>query len=81
MDRWLAAYVAAWKSYDRDAIGALFTADVRCWYHPFDDPVAGREAIVESWLDGRDAPEVQPDEAGKRPQPEQNQKADEPFHC
>jgi hypothetical protein len=27
VDRWLAAYVAAWKSYDRDAIGALFAAD------------------------------------------------------
>src|SRR3981189_2257388 len=29
----------------------------------------------------RGAPEVQPDEAGKGAQPEQNQKANEPFHC
>src|SRR5258708_23030087 len=28
----------------------------------------------------RGAPEVQPDEAGKGAQPEQNQKANEPFH-
>ncbi len=25
---WLAAYVAAWKSYDRDEIAALFADDV-----------------------------------------------------
>ena len=50
VDRWLAAYVAAWKSYERDAIGALFSDDARCWYHPFDEPVVGRDAIVESWL-------------------------------
>jgi ketosteroid isomerase-like protein len=57
VDEWLAAYVAAWKSYDRDAIGALFSDDAQCWYHPFDDPVVGRKAIVDSWAeeDRRDA--------------------------
>jgi hypothetical protein len=56
VDRWLEAYVAAWKSYDREAIGALFSDDVRCWYHPYDDPVVGREAVVESWVGEKDAP-------------------------
>jgi ketosteroid isomerase-like protein len=50
VDRWLAAYVAAWKSYDRDEIAALFSVDVTYRYHPYDDPLRGREAVVASWL-------------------------------
>jgi ketosteroid isomerase-like protein len=50
VDRWLAAYVAAWKNYDRDQIAALFSDDVTYRYHPYDDPVRGRAAVVESWL-------------------------------
>ncbi|MDX6636881.1 MAG: hypothetical protein QOJ01_392 [Solirubrobacterales bacterium] len=47
---WLDAYIAAWKSYEREAIAALFSEDVRYRYHPADEPIAGREAVVESWL-------------------------------
>ena len=47
---WLDAYVAAWKAYDPEAIGALFSDDVKYRFHPYDDPVEGREAVVESWL-------------------------------
>jgi ketosteroid isomerase-like protein len=47
---WLDAYVDAWKSYDPEAIGALFSDDVEYRFHPYDDPVEGREAVVESWL-------------------------------
>jgi len=50
IDRWLEAYVSAWKSYDRDEIAALFAEDVSYRYHPYDPPVEGREAVVESWL-------------------------------
>ena len=50
VDRWLRAYVEAWKSYDRDQIGELFAEDVRYRYHPYDDPVEGRDAVVRSWL-------------------------------
>jgi ketosteroid isomerase-like protein len=53
---WLDRYVDAWRSYDADAIGALFTADATYAYHPYDDPLRGREAIVESWLGERDEP-------------------------
>ncbi len=61
---WLDSYVAAWLSYDADDIAALFTEDVAYRYHPFDDPIVGREAVVASWVgettaDGasdRDAP-------------------------
>ena len=50
VDRWLAGYVSAWKSYDPDEIGALFSDDVEYRYHPYDEPVHGRDAVVEAWL-------------------------------
>jgi ketosteroid isomerase-like protein len=50
VDRWLADYVAAWKSYDPEAIGALFAEDVEYRYHPYDEPVRGRDAVVEAWV-------------------------------
>ena len=47
---WLDDYVAAWLSYDADEIRALFTEDIAYRYHPYDDPIVGREAVVASWL-------------------------------
>jgi ketosteroid isomerase-like protein len=64
VDRWLADYVEAWKSYDRDRIAALFAEDVRYRYHPADDPIEGRDAVVESWLGEGDH-----DDASTRDQP------------
>jgi ketosteroid isomerase-like protein len=65
VDRWLQAYVAAWKSYDRDQIGALFAEDVEYRYHPYDVPVRGRDAVIESWLGESDnAAASTRDEAG-----------------
>jgi ketosteroid isomerase-like protein len=56
VDRWLAAYVDAWKSYDPDLIDALFAEDVTYRYHPYDDPVVGRHAVVSAWVGEPDAP-------------------------
>jgi hypothetical protein len=53
---WLDAYVAAWRSYDRVAIEALFAGDVRYAYHPYDEPLAGPAAVADSWLAERDEP-------------------------
>jgi hypothetical protein len=61
---WLDKYVAAWLCYDANDIAALFTEDIVYRYHPYDDPIVGRESVVASWLgedssDGastRDAP-------------------------
>ena len=50
VNRWLDAYVEAWKTYDAEQIGALFSDDVAYRYHPYDDPIEGREAVVASWL-------------------------------
>jgi hypothetical protein len=47
---WLDRYVEAWRSYDAAAIGDLFTEDVRYRYHPYDDPIVGRDVVVASWL-------------------------------
>ena len=57
LQRWLDGYVAAWRSNDAGAIGDLFTADAEYRYHPADEPVFGRDAIVASWLE-------EPDETG-----------------
>jgi ketosteroid isomerase-like protein len=48
--RWLDDYVEAWKTYDRDRISALFAEDVEYRYHPYDEPITGRDAVVGSWL-------------------------------
>jgi ketosteroid isomerase-like protein len=53
---WLDAYVEAWRSYDEAAIRALFADDVTYVYHPYDEPLIGPAAIVESWLGDRDEP-------------------------
>ena len=47
--RWLDQYVAAWKSYDPEAIGELFADDAVYRYRPEDEGIRGREAIVRSW--------------------------------
>jgi hypothetical protein len=52
---WLDRYVRAWKSYDPAAIGDLFNQDAEYSYGPYQEPVRGRDAIVASWLEGRDA--------------------------
>lgn len=61
---WLDRYVAAWETYDPAAIGDLFAEDATYRYHPADEPIVGRDAIVRSWIDpdpgsaasGRDEP-------------------------
>jgi hypothetical protein len=53
---WLDAYVRAWKTYDPQAIGDLFSANATYAYDPFSDPIRGRPAIVASWLEAPDTP-------------------------
>ncbi len=50
VDRWLADYIAAWKSYDRDEVAALFGEGITYRYHPADEPIVGRDAVVASWM-------------------------------
>jgi hypothetical protein len=54
--RWLEGYIAAWKSYDREQILALFSDGVHYRYYPYDEPIVGREAVADAWLADRDEP-------------------------
>jgi SnoaL-like domain len=53
---WLDRYVEAWRAYDRAAIGDLFAEGATYRYHPYDEPVVGVDAIVESWFEEPDEP-------------------------
>lgn len=55
VQRWLDAYVDAWRSYDPTAIAALFSDDATYAYQPYREPVRGRDAIVADWLESPDA--------------------------
>ena len=48
---WLDRYIDAWRTYDEQAIGDLFSEDARYRYHPSDDGFVGRDAIVRAWLE------------------------------
>jgi len=65
VDRWLAEYVAAWKSYDPDQIEALFSEDVVYRYHPYDEPFRGLDDVVKAWRGETDR-----DAAGTRDDPD-----------
>lgn len=54
VQRWLDKYVEAWKSYDPQAIGELFSDDAAYYHSPYGEPVRGRAAIVANWLEDRD---------------------------
>ncbi len=54
--QWLQDYVSAWKSYDSQAIAALFNEHATYRYNPYDEPLRGRDAIVANWLENRDVP-------------------------
>jgi ketosteroid isomerase-like protein len=47
--RWIDAYLAAWRTYDPDAIGDLFSDDAEYRYYPATEPFRGRAAIVAAW--------------------------------
>jgi hypothetical protein len=46
----------AWETYAPETIGDLFTDDATYYFHPYDKPVVGRQAIVGAWLKHPDAP-------------------------
>lgn len=57
LQKWLDAYVEAWRTYDPDKIRALFTEDATYRFNPFEkNPLSGREAIVANWRQSPDAP-------------------------
>ncbi|HEX8102164.1 MAG TPA: nuclear transport factor 2 family protein [Solirubrobacteraceae bacterium] len=61
VDRWLSRYVEAWRTYDRERIAALFSAGAKYRYHPYDEWIDGRDAIVRAWLGEDESARDQPD--------------------
>ena len=68
---WLDRYIAAWRSYDPQAIGDLFSEDATYRYHPWDDPIEGRAEIVRAWTapDGNESSRDEPDTWDARYEP------------
>ena len=57
-DRWVAAYVEAWRAPGTDALTDLFTPNATYSRHPYEDPTpTGIEAIEKLWDDERNAGE------------------------
>jgi ketosteroid isomerase-like protein len=56
VQRWLDAYVAAWRTYDIDSIANLFSQEATYAYQPWAEPIQGRDAIVTAWLSDQDDP-------------------------
>jgi hypothetical protein len=46
---WLDAYGRAWEAGDPEAAAKLFTEDAAYHETPFDEPMRGREEILEYW--------------------------------
>ena len=54
VQRWLDAYVTAWRTSDEEAIRAMFSPDATYAFHPYDEPLRGADAIIDAWLSERD---------------------------
>ena len=53
---WLERYIQAWRTYDVQQIGSLFTDDAELRSNVFEEPIRGRDAIVASWFEDQDEP-------------------------
>ena len=49
VDAWLAAYERAWRTAGTASLGALFSERVTYQMSPYEQPLAGLEAIGEMW--------------------------------
>jgi ketosteroid isomerase-like protein len=55
--RWLASYEAAWRAPDTQGLAEIFTDDASYRQSPYQEPVAGLDAIMRMWDEERDGPD------------------------
>lgn len=56
-EKWVDAYIKAWKSNKPEEVTGLFTKKALYSTGPFDEPWIGQEAIQKGWLAIGDQPE------------------------
>ncbi len=57
VQRWLDAYVAAWRSNEPKDIQPLFADDAVYYPTPYEQPLRGPEAIATAWIAEPDPPD------------------------
>jgi ketosteroid isomerase-like protein len=55
--QWLAAYEAAWRTPGTEGLAEIFTDDASYLQSPYDEPVAGLDAIRRMWDEERAGPD------------------------
>jgi uncharacterized protein (TIGR02246 family) len=55
--QWLAAYEAAWRTPGAEGLAGIFTDDASYLQSPYDEPVAGLDAIRRMWEQERAGPD------------------------
>lgn len=55
--RWISSYEAAWRAPGTENLSSLFTRDATYLQSPYEDPVAGLDAIAEMWEEEREGPD------------------------
>jgi ketosteroid isomerase-like protein len=55
--RWLAGYEAAWRAPGTGSLAGLFTADATYLQSPYEQPIAGLDAIKQMWEAEREGPD------------------------
>jgi ketosteroid isomerase-like protein len=56
VSQWLARYEAAWRAPGTDGLAQLFTGDATYLHSPYEQPIAGLDAIRQMWDEDRDGP-------------------------
>ena len=57
VSRWLAGYEAAWRAPGTEKLAEVFTGDATYRYSPYEEPIAGLEAVRRMWDEKRDGPD------------------------
>ena len=57
VSQWLAAYEAAWRAPGPQGLAEIFTDDASYRQSPYQEPVAGLDAIRRMWDEERDGPD------------------------